>query len=383
MTFDTITIIIGCVLLLLAVAAVLSDTLLRLPDLSDGAEAEEADSDRLPGFSIVMSVHDKMNETERNLPHFLEQAYDGSYEVIVVDESSTDDTEDILTRLKAQYKHLYTTFIPESSHYLSRRKLALTVGVKAARYEWVIFTDADCHPASDQWLKALSRHILSSPDKDIMMGYTPYDEEASSYERFDRMTTWIRQARQTRGTAYAYCGHALAFRKKLFMDHDGFLGNLKYLRGEYDFTVNEYALPGNTIALSEPDCRLVQDAPWRKTWINEHLYQIETTRHLDRRTGYHLPHLISNLLLHVSLLASLAAAAVATILGQWIVLAAACLSLLLMLVMRMVVGHRATKAMGESLPAWKLPMMELSELWRYAALRIRHAKSDPYDFIRR
>ena len=145
MIIDTITIIVCSVLLLLAVAASLCNPLLRKLAATPTAEEEHDGEDNTTGprLSVIMTVHDQARELEEHLSVILSQDYAPGYELIVVDESSTDDTEDVLNRMKRNCPHLYTTFIPESSHYLSRRKLALTLGVKAAKNEWLIFTEAD------------------------------------------------------------------------------------------------------------------------------------------------------------------------------------------------------------------------------------------------
>ena len=89
-------------------------------------------------FSIVMTVYDQASELESNLPAFLTQEYEPGYEVIVVDETSTDNTEDVLKIMKNDYPHLYTTFLPKPNRQVTRRKLAINIGSKAAKNEWII-----------------------------------------------------------------------------------------------------------------------------------------------------------------------------------------------------------------------------------------------------
>ena len=80
-----------------------------------------------------MTVYDHAHELEEHLPAFLTQEYEPGYEVIVVDESSTDETDDVLKLQKQSYPHLYTTFLPKPNRNITRLKLALTIGVKAAK----------------------------------------------------------------------------------------------------------------------------------------------------------------------------------------------------------------------------------------------------------
>ena len=107
--FDTLTITVCGVLLLLAVATPFCNVLFRRPRLdnvggaSDNNEESKANK---PGFSIIISVHDNAMEIERNLPAFLEQKYSGDFEVVVIDESSTDETSDVLKRLQNKQDNL-------------------------------------------------------------------------------------------------------------------------------------------------------------------------------------------------------------------------------------------------------------------------------------
>ena len=91
-------------------------------------------------FSVIIAVFDNARELEENLPAFLTQTYEPGYEVIVVDESSTDNTEDVLKLFKNDYPHLYSTFLPKPNRRVVRRKQAFNVGVKASKNEWIIIT---------------------------------------------------------------------------------------------------------------------------------------------------------------------------------------------------------------------------------------------------
>lgn len=383
MIIDTLTIIVCSVLLVLAVGASVCNLLMRrLTSTPASDEYPDGNEQQGPRLSVIMTVHDQARDLENHLPVILSQDYAPGYEVIVVDESSADDTEDVLNRLKHNCPHLYTTFIPESSHYLSRRKLALTLGIKAAKNEWLIFTDADCQPQSDQWLKTMARHCNSSAD--IVMGYTSYTDDTPVYWRFERLVSqWRLMRRAIKGTAYRYNGNNLAVRKSVFMQHNGFLNNLKFLRGEYDFMVNEYATPGRAAIAAEPEARISQSTPTRRTWTNRHLFYMETRRHLARSRAYRLPCTLCSALLHADYVAQLCAIAFSIVTQWWTVTAVAAFCLLLTFVLRACVAHKAFKQTGESIPACYVPFMELRAVWQYLLFRIRYMKADKYDFIRR
>lgn len=121
-----------------------------------------------PSFSIVLAVQDQEEALRNHLPDVLTQQYD-DFQVIVVDESSTDGTTDELTRLSDKYGHLYRTFVPKYHFQRDRRRLAFTIGTKATRNEWVIFTDVDTIPSSPTWLAELAEFAVSP--NEVLLGY--------------------------------------------------------------------------------------------------------------------------------------------------------------------------------------------------------------------
>lgn len=386
MIIDTITIIVCSVLLLLAVAASLCNPLLRQLATTPATRRNESKDDEPTKsdtkLSVIITVHDQADELEKHLPVILTQDYAPGYEVIIVDESSTDATEDVLNRMKHNSKNLYITFIPESSHYLSRRKLALTLGVKAAKSEWLVFTDADCQPESDQWLKSIAQQC--NDNTDMVLGYTRYEDLAPLYWRFERLANqWKLLRKAVKGIAYRYNGNNLAIRKSVFMKHNGFLKNLKYLRGEYDFMVNEYALPSRTAVATEPEARMTQDTPSKRAWTNTHLYYLETQRHLRGAKKYRLQMSLISALLHINYLAQIAAIAVSAMSSMWIVTGVASFCLILTFAMRALTAHKAFKATDEKISSFCIPFMEIRAAWQYMYFKLRYIHADKYDFIRR
>lgn len=156
-------------------------------------------------FSIIMTVYDQAGELEENLPAFLQQEYEPGYEVIVVDESSTDRSGDVLKLLKNDYPHLYSTFLPKPNRLVSRRKLAFHLGVKASKYEWIIFTKVERKPEATDILKAISDNI--DDDAELTLGYSvkkgirlqPFSTcgEASNHiKRIERKLSKVRERKR-------------------------------------------------------------------------------------------------------------------------------------------------------------------------------------------
>ena len=204
-------------------------------------------SDACPPLSVVISAHEAEADLAECLPAVLEQDYH-SYEVIVVNEAADAATDDLLTRLEAQYPHLYHTFTPPTSRYISRKKLALTIGIKASRHDWLVLTEAGCRPASRQWLRTIARHF--TPDTDIVLGYSRY---APSHSWFARLASFMHLFLSMRYLGMALIGHPymglgcnLAYRKSVFFAHKGFSSHLNLLAGDDDLFVHQAATRTNT-----------------------------------------------------------------------------------------------------------------------------------------
>jgi len=202
-------------------------------------------SETIP-VSVVICARNEAENLRKYLPMILEQDYP-DFEVIVVNDCSDDETEDVLKRLKEKYPHLRTTFLKEQEKFWHGKKLALTVGIKAARNEWLLLTDADCAPSSNEWIKIMSQHF--SDDKAIVLGYGGYLEYPGLLNRLIRYETAFIALQYF---SFALCrmpymgvGRNLAYRKSLFFAHKGFASHAKLDSGDDDLFVNQAATPSN------------------------------------------------------------------------------------------------------------------------------------------
>ncbi len=124
---------------------------------------------RNQSVSVLITVHDQAQEIREKLPTYLTQHYESDYEVIVIDEMSTDEGADVLQQLRDEYPNLRTTFLPKSNRTTQRRKYALSIGVKASGYEWIIISDLHNEMPSEDTLQ----HIIEAmdTDADLTLGY--------------------------------------------------------------------------------------------------------------------------------------------------------------------------------------------------------------------
>ena len=168
-------------------------------------------------FSVIMTVFDNGSDLEQHLPAFLTQTYEPGYEVIVVDESSTDNTDDVLKLLKQQHPHLYTTFLPKPDIHVVRKRLALTIGVKAAKNEHIIFSDINAFPQDENWLQTIADNLGNTSG--IMLGrYYKGELKMRLFDDLETVSNYIIKNERQRA--------------------DGHKGtHLRKLRGKYDFIV--------------------------------------------------------------------------------------------------------------------------------------------------
>lgn len=424
MIFDTITLILGAAIIILAVLTSLLSPFRRAdvktlrsfdvekpnddvlsPLRSESAPADRAETMRsldvdAPSDDLSISQHLNISTSqpltllitvqqkqaqmlERHLPQFLSQDYAPGFEVVVVAEKGDSDTEDVLNRY-AGNPLLYSTYIPDSSRYMSRKKLAITLGVKAAHNEWIVMTDAFCSPSGNHWLQAIASHIGpadASTSPNLIIGYCNYDDEARPYYRFERLQQacyTMREAR--RGKAYRAMGCNVAFRKSEFIAGDGFRGNLEHTRGEYDFLVNKFSQRRSTAVANEPDAWIIDDAPTRHEWRSRHIYYMHTRKYLARSFRHRLLPFIDELALHLCFLAIIGIGVFAGLTSRWILLGAAVVALVIAVCMRTSFARKTVRAYGEDIASWRLYPYELSGIWHKLYQHIRYWRADKAGF---
>lgn len=199
-------------------------------------------------ISVVICARDEEDNLRQFLPMVLAQEH-SNYEVIVVNDASTDGTEDYLKQMVEQHPNLLkTTFVPSGANNLSTKKLGITLGIKAAKNDCIVFTDADCVPEGKDWLSKISRNFTRNTE--FVLGYGGYMYRKGFLNkliRFDTLFIAIQYLGQAFvGKPYMGVGRNLAYRKSTFFRMNGFAGTLQLKSGDDDLLVNRAAYSGNT-----------------------------------------------------------------------------------------------------------------------------------------
>lgn len=235
-----------------------------------------------PGVSVIICAKNESENLREFLPAVLNQKYP-DFEVIVVNDGSTDETEQLLVDLKRQYSNLYSTYVPEDVKVMSSKKLALTIGIKAAHNEIILLTDADCKPVSENWISLMVRNFTDK--KDFVLGYGAYEKKKGilghliSYDTFFIALQYMGFA--IRGVPYMGVGRNMAYRNKIFFDNRGFASILHLQSGDDDLFVNSNTNGINTRVETDSDSKTVSEP---KETFSEWYYQKE--RHLSTSPFY-------------------------------------------------------------------------------------------------
>jgi poly-beta-1,6-N-acetyl-D-glucosamine synthase len=204
--------------------------------------------------SVIISARNEAENLTRFLPGILQQNYP-SFEVIVVNDCSVDDSDLILQEMAKNHPHLKLVTVTEHRQFKTGKKFALTMGIKAARYDHLLFTDADCEPASPYWIARMASKF--APGIEVVLGYSPYSKRTgfiNAFTRFETLRTAINylSAAMARD-AYMGIGRNLAYTKELFFRNKGFASHLHILAGDDDLFVNQNATAHNTAIEIHPD----------------------------------------------------------------------------------------------------------------------------------
>lgn len=380
---DTIAIICCMSLIVLFFVSMFCNPFLRARRLKKRAlqaaekEVDTTDTAAAP-VSIVIPILEDAPELAATVEMMLQQEYAAPFRVILV----ADKGNALVERLSAENKdnkHMYCTFVPNSSRYMSRKKLTLTLGIKAADTDWVVILEPTCTPLSTKWLAALAPSLAT--DNRLVVGYTALDEDTRTSWRFQQLrSSFYILTRTLRGKPYRHAGGFMAMRKSDFMKRDGFSGNLNLLHGEYDFLVNKFGDEMATAVALHPEIHTLTKAPTRKEWINKQLYFWETRKYLQGGWFSRFLFNLDNIMLYLNYIVAILCLAYGVIDEHWLIASVASANILLTVLMRILFAHKAIKVFNVDLPAWRVIGFELMVPWRKIRSYFKYLKTDKYEF---
>lgn len=225
-------------------------------------DEKQLSRNELPGISIIITAKNEADNLLANLPLILEQDYP-NYQVVVVNNSSTDSTDDVLNELRSRYpSKLYTTYIPIDSETVNDKKLALTVGIKAAKHDILLFTEADTKPLTNKWVNEYAKEFAKG--KDVVLGACQLKVGKGLFKKLIQFSNLMFGIKYL-GLAlikrpYMGIERNMAYKKNLFFENKGFSSILNIEYGEDNLFINKIATRNNTSVVISPESMVESNA---------------------------------------------------------------------------------------------------------------------------
>jgi glycosyltransferase involved in cell wall biosynthesis len=312
-----------------------------------------------PPVSIVVCAHDEEENLRELIPQLLNQQY-SDFEVIIVEDRSNDNTFDYLLDATKQHGKLKMVRVTQTPEHINGKKFGLTLGIKASKNDWILFTDADCRPNGPNWIKEMSAGFTT--ENQIVLGVSVYEKEKGLLNNFIRFETFLTAIQYMGwallGNPYMGVGRNLAYRKSLFINNKGFHPYLKITGGDDDLFVNAHAKRKNTAVIIGRES-LVSSKP-KRTW-NDFYYQ--KIRHLSVGKNYKFSDRIILGIFSVTWILNWIFVLPFTPFSAWKYLLAACIGVRWILLI--LLFNHAPRKMGDSFDGWKTPFLDFIYAFYY------------------
>lgn len=232
-------------------------------------------------ISVVICAKNEYTNLKKNLPLILEQDYP-NFEVVVVNDCSEDDSNYLLKSFSKTYPHLNVVTITKNINFFKGKKFALAIGIKAAKNEMLILTDADCIPKSNQWISEIQKYF--SDKTQIVLGYSGFERKKGLLNKIIRFDT-IMSAIQyfswaMAGKPYMGVGRNLAYNRELFFKVKGFSSHYHIPSGDDDLFINQVATKNNVAIEYSYESQTISPAK-----SSYHEWVIQRKRHFA--AGFH------------------------------------------------------------------------------------------------
>ena len=302
--------------------------------------------------SVIVCAHDEEQNLRELIPLLLKQQHP-DFEVIIINDRSNDNTYDMLLEETKKDDRLKMVDVKRTPEHVNGKKFGITLGIKAAKHEWVLLTDADCRPDSDQWLRAMSEQF--EDDKNFVLGYSAYEKRPgflNLFIRFETLFTAIQYIGYAlAGNPYMGVGRNLAYRKSVFLDNKGFSNFLNVTGGDDDLFVNRHATAKTTAVALGTDA-LVHSFP--KTTLKE--FYNQKVRHLSVGKKYRFKHQFLLAVFFVTHLITWFAGIPLLFFSSAILWVGSAL-IFRMLIVTLTV-HQAAERFGQKFELWAVPLLD-------------------------
>jgi cellulose synthase/poly-beta-1,6-N-acetylglucosamine synthase-like glycosyltransferase len=320
----------------------------------------------IPGISIIISAKNEIDNLQLLIPTLLKQDYP-NFEIILVDDKSSDLTYDFGIGLMQDEKRFRFIRIDNTPDHIHNKKYAITLGIKAAKFDHILLTDADCFPSGNSWIQEMSAGF-SDDNKIFVLGFSQYKKEPGFLNRFIRFETLLTAHSYVGlgllGKPYMGVGRNLAYRKSFFLSKNGFGKHQKIIGGDDDLFVNGHTNRRNTGFVISPES-IVTSYP-KKTWGD---FMRQKTRHLSTGKYYKLSDrlilgliAITRAIFWISLFCAIFAIDKLLFVGIGFILTIATLMFSLKVLI---------KKTGEEDSVWSMPYLDFTYIFYYISIGLK------------
>lgn len=277
-------------------------------------EKENTSQSQQHPVSVIVCARDEDENIAKHLPGILVQAYPSTNEVIVVNDNSQDDSKYILSELQRTFKKLQIIELTQEAKHIPGKKFPLSIGIKEAKHEVLLLTDADCVPASEHWMFHMQDAFKNGIG--VALGYGGYHKlpgllnKLIRFETFHAAMQYLSYA--LAGLPYMGVGRNLAYRKSLFLQNKGFSALNHIPGGDDDLFINKVARAENTAVVLKPEA-FTYSAPkttWRQ-WVQQKFRHYTTAKYYRKKHKWLLGTYAASLFLFYPALV------IALVFGDW------------------------------------------------------------------
>ncbi|KAF2510890.1 glycosyltransferase [Flavobacterium zhairuonense] len=218
------------------------------------AKQQEVTQKKLP-VSVIVCAKNEEENVKKFIPLLAEQDYP-DFEIVLIDDASRDETLEVFEEFEQQYSNIRLVKVENNEAFWGNKKYALTLGIKASKKEYLLFTDADCYPTSKNWITSMTSQFTMN--KTIVLGYGGYEKIERSLLnkiiRFETVLTAVQYLSWAKiGLPYMGVGRNLAYKKDEFFKVNGFIDHIQVRSGDDDLFINQAATKENTTISYNPE----------------------------------------------------------------------------------------------------------------------------------
>jgi glycosyltransferase involved in cell wall biosynthesis len=254
------------------------------------AKEQKITPKRIP-ISVIVCAKNEEENVAKYIPLLAEQNYP-DFEIVLIDDASSDNTLELFEAFEKQYSNIKLVKVENNEAFWGNKKYALTLGIKAAKKEYLLFTDADCYPTSKNWITAMSSQFTLH--KTIVLGYGGYEKITNSFLnkliRFETLLTAVQYFSWAKiSHPYMGVGRNLAYKKEEFFNVNGFINHIKVRSGDDDLFINEAAKGTNTTIAYNPESFTYSKPKTKyKDWFIQKRRHVATANHYKIIDKLHL-----------------------------------------------------------------------------------------------